>query len=105
MSRPVQRLYFEITDQAELETFLRELNTKIEICFGKTTEEFPYTDHGCIVELHADSNLYAYTVEGHGIGSNKKDPADLKDTVRRIFADCQRFRGGDTVTVIDEQYS
>ena len=86
-----------MADRAALETFLETLDTRIAIFFGKSTEDYPYTDHGCIVEREAD-NLYSYTVEGHGIGSNQKEPANLKDTVRRIFADCQRFGGGDTLT-------
>lgn len=86
-----------MADKAGLEAFLVHLDTKTAFSFGKTTEEYPYTDHGCIVDREAD-NLYSYIVEGHGIGTNQKEPANLKDTVRRIFADCQRFGGGDTVT-------
>jgi hypothetical protein len=98
MSQRIQRKYFAIADKASLEAFLENSTAKLSIYFGRTTEEYPYTDHGCIVQ-RGDDSLYYYTVEGHGIGSNVLPPADLKNTVRRIFADCQRFCAGAIVTV------
>lgn len=98
MNQTNQRQYFSITDKSGLEAFLAESNSKVAILFGRTTEDYPFTDHGCIVKREADDS-YSYTLEGHGIGSNAKSPANLSDTIRRVFADCQRFRGGDTITI------
>ena len=85
-----------ITSKDSLGDLLFENRAKITLYFGDVVDG-GYTDHGAIVAYLGD-HLYSYTLEGHGIGSNTKDPMNLEYTVKRIFADCQRFRGGDIVT-------
>ena len=98
MNKEIHREYHSIQEKITLTNSLKHLSGKVAIYFGHTTEKYPYTDHGCIVEYLADDS-YGYIVEGHGIGSNKKPEASLNGTVRRVFSDCQRFGGGDIVTV------
>jgi len=90
------RLAHKISSKDSLRDLLFENRAKVALYFGDVVDG-GYTDHGAIVAYVGD-HLYSYTVEGHGIGSNKKDPMNFEDTVKRIFADCQRFRGGDIVT-------
>jgi hypothetical protein len=98
MNQHLHRQCFTIADRAGLEALIEKLDTKTAIYFGRTSERYPSTDYGCIV-TRLDDGRYSYIVEGHGIGSNEKPPSDLDNTIRRVFADCQRLGGGDTVTI------
>jgi len=99
MSNKKQIEYHSIREKQTLSKSLQKLSGKAHIFFGRATEDYCNSDHGCIVSS-SDNGLFEYILEGHGIGSNKKPSASIDDTVRRIFADCQRFRGGDIVTLM-----
>ena len=85
-----------IANKETLRRLLLNNSDRITIFFGDVLLG-GYTDHGAIVS-YAGDGLYSYTVEGHGIGSNNKQAMDLDYTLKRIFSDCQRFKGGDIVT-------
>jgi len=91
MKESTHRDYFSNRNKSALADRLDTLTEKTALFFGHTSEEHPYSDHGCIVEPKNDG-LFAYTVEGHGIGSNAKPDASL------VFRDCQRLMGSIGVT-------
>lgn len=90
------RIAHNISSKESLRNLIFENSAKIALCFGDVVDGC-FTDHGGGVSYLGD-HLYSYTVKGHGIGSIGKEPMDIEYTVKRIFADCQRFKGGDIVT-------
>ncbi len=96
----IQRLFFTLDKKAEFTAFfMKHEGSQVVIYFGEATECYPYPDHRCLVEREGDG-LYGYVLEGHGIGSNKKPSSNLKSAVDRVFFDCERFTGGEIVTVV-----
>ena len=83
---------------ALLSEYIRTSSGEIQIWFGVATEQRPHAEYGCRIKDQLNG-YYAYTLEGHGIGSNQKSDAMLEETISRIFSDCQRFSGSDAVTI------
>lgn len=94
----IERKYYTSTNKKSLEDFISKHEGKVIILFGQATEQRPFTDYSCVIESLED-RLFSYSIEGHGIGSNRKPDSPLEETLKSIFLDCQRFSGSDLITI------
>ena len=69
---------------------LRQSSGRLKVFFEIVDEASPFADYVAEI-VRRDDGLFGYTLGGHGIGSNTRQPVSLDSTIERVLQDNGRF--------------
>jgi len=76
---------------------LQTSGDSVTVYFQVMQGDSPFADYVAEI-MRRDASRFDYTVGGHGIGNNTRDPVSLDSTVERVLQDNERFNAGGSFT-------